>query len=93
MDDLRNRYADQILDLFGAGSTREFIRTSKYFPAGYVYVIAQDMEFMEFVISEDLVVDTGFGKEPGNNYRVELREWVNPVEYHNNEGAVEIYTL
>jgi len=51
------------------------------------------MEFMEFVISEDLVVDTGFGKEPGNNYRVELREWVNPVEFHNNEGAVEIYTL
>jgi len=93
MDDLRNRYADQILDLFGAGSTNDFIRTSKYFPAGYVYVIAQDMEFMEFVISEDLVVDTGFGKEPGNNYRVELREWVNPVEFHNNEGAVEIYTL
>jgi hypothetical protein len=48
---------------------------------------------MEFVISEDLVVDTGFGKEPGNNYRVELREWVNPTEWHSNEGATEIYTL
>ncbi|OPY54649.1 MAG: hypothetical protein A4E48_00228 [Methanosaeta sp. PtaU1.Bin060] len=93
MDDLRNRYADQILDLFGAASTADFIRTSKYFPAGYAFVVAQDMEFMEFVISEDLVVDTSFPKEPGDNYRVELREWVNPVEFHSNEGVAEIYTL
>ncbi len=91
MDDLRNVYADQLLDLFGAGSTNDFIRTSKYFPTGYAYVIAQDMEFNEFVISEDLAVDTAFGKEPGNNYRVELREWV-AFEFHNNEGAVEINT-
>lgn len=91
MDDLRNVYADQLLDLFGAGSTNDFIRTSKYFPDGYAYVIAQDMEFNEFVISEDLAVDTAFGKEPGNNYRVELREWV-AFEFHNNEGAVEINT-
>jgi len=91
MDDLRNVYADQLLDLFGAGSTNDFIRTSKYFPTGYAYVIAQDMEFNEFVISEDLAVDTTFGKEPGNNYRVELREWV-AFEFHNNEGAVEINT-
>lgn len=93
MDDMRKRYADEILDLFGANSTQDFLRTSQYVPAGYAYVVSQDMEFTEFVISEDLVVDTNFGKEPGDNYRVELREWVNPVEFHNNEGAVEIYTL
>lgn len=93
MDDMRNRYADQILDLFGAASLNDFIKTSTYVPAGYVYVIAKNAEFCEFAVSEDLVVDTSFGKEKGNNYRVELREWVNPCEFHNNEGASEIYTL
>jgi hypothetical protein len=93
MDDLRNRYSDQLLDLFGAGSTDEFVKTSAYWPTGYVYVVAKDMEFSEFVISEDLMVDTGFGKEPGDNYRVELREWVNVAEVHSNEGIAEIYTL
>ncbi len=93
MDDMRNRYADQILDLFGAASLGDFMKSSAYVPAGYVYVIAKDMEFCEFAVSEDLVVDTSFGKEKGNNYRVELREWINPCEFHNNEGASEIYTL
>jgi hypothetical protein len=93
LDDMRNRYADKVLDLFGASKLTDFVRYSLYCPSGYVYVVAQDMEFMEFVVSEDLVVDTGFGKEAGNNYRVELREWVNPVEFHSNEGVTEISTL
>jgi hypothetical protein len=93
LDDMRNRYADKVLDLFGASKLTDFVRHSLYCPSGYVYVVAQDMEFTEFVISEDLIVDTSFGKEAGDNYRVELREWVNPVEFHSNEGVVEISTL
>jgi hypothetical protein len=93
LDDLRKSYADEILDLFGAANTASFLRYSLYCPSGYVYVVAQDMEFTEFVISEDLVVDTTFGKEAGDNYRVELREWCNPVEFGSNEGVVEISTL
>jgi hypothetical protein len=93
MDDLRKRYADEILDLFGATNTQAFIRYSLYVPSGYLYVVAQDMEFSEFVISEDLRVDTSVGKDEGGNYPVVFREWGNPVEFHSNEGAVQISTL
>jgi hypothetical protein len=92
MDDLRNRYSDQILDLFGAGSTKDFIRTSAYCPAGYVFVVAKDMEFEEFVISEDLRVDTAIGKDEGGNFPVVLREWVSQ-EVHKPGGVTSIYTL
>jgi hypothetical protein len=94
MDDMRNIYADKIIDLFtGARTTADFIRTSGYCPSGYVYVVAQDMEFMEFVISEDLRVDTSIGKDEGGNFPVVLREWVNLNEVHNPEGVTEIYVL
>jgi hypothetical protein len=92
MDDLRKRYADEILDLFGASNTKEFIRTSAYFPSGFVYVVAQDMEGSEFVISEDLRVDTSVGKDTGGNFPVVLREWLNPVENHSNDWVAEIAT-
>jgi hypothetical protein len=92
MDDLRNRYSDQILDLFGAGSTKDFIRTSAYCPAGYVFVVAKDMEFEEFVISEDLFVDTSVGKNEEGNFPVILKEWVSQ-EVHNPGGVASIYTL
>jgi hypothetical protein len=92
MDDMRKRYADEILDLFGASDTKSFIRTSAYVPTGYVYIVAQDMEASEFVISEDLRVDTSYPKEAGGNFRVELKEWCNPVENHTNDWVVEIAT-
>jgi len=93
MDDMRKRYIDDILDLFGAANTQQFIKTSAYVPAGYVYVVAQDMEGTEFVVSEDLRVDTSVGKDTGGNFPVVLREWVNPCEFHSNEIAAEIYVL
>lgn len=93
MDDMRKRYADEILDLFGASNTQQFIRTSAYVPSGYVYVVAQDMEGTEFVVSEDLRVDTTVGKDTGGNFPVVLREWVNPCEFHSNEIVAEIYTI
>lgn len=92
MDDMRNVYADKILDLFGAGSTKDFIRTSAYCPAGYVFVVAKDMEFEEFVISEDLWVDTSVGKNEEGNFPVILKEWVSQ-EVHNPGGVCSIYTL
>jgi hypothetical protein len=93
MDDMRKRYADEILDLFGANATQDFIRYSAYVPTGYVYVVAQDMEGTEFVVSQDLTVDTSYPKQPGGNYYVELKEWCNPVEFHSNECVAEISTL
>jgi hypothetical protein len=92
MDDLRKRYADEILDLFGASNTAQFIRTSSYFPSGFVYVVSQDMEFTEFLVSEDLRVDASFPKDTGGNYPVVLKEWINPVGFISDEGAVEIAT-
>lgn len=91
MDDMRNKYADQILDLFNANKVTDFLRTSAYIPAGYVYVVAKDVEFAEFVISQDLRVKS-YAEQPGEVIPVELIEWVNPCEYHSNEGAVEINT-
>lgn len=93
MDDMRKTYADDILDLFGASNTQSFMRYSAYVPAGYVYVVAQDMEFTEFLVSEDLRVDTSVGKDTGGNFPVVLKEWINPVGFLSNEGAAEIYTL
>jgi hypothetical protein len=92
MDDMRKRYADEILDLFGAKAVSEFVRYSAYVPAGACYVVAKDMEFCEFVISQDLAVDTSYPKQEGGNYPVELKEWLNPVEFHSNEGSAEIIT-
>jgi len=91
LDDLRNKYADQILDLFGAGSTADFVRTSAFVPAGYAYVVAKDVEFAEFVISTDLRTKA-YAEQPGEVIPVELIEWVNPNEFHTNEGVVEINT-
>jgi hypothetical protein len=65
-------------------------RTSAYVPSGYVYVVAKDMEGTEFVISEDLSVDTTVGKDEGGNFPVVLREWINPVENHTNDWVAEI---
>jgi hypothetical protein len=93
MDDMRNKYSDQILDLFGATTTKDFIRTSAYCPAGYVYVVAQNMDYNEFLVSEDLRVDTTYGKKEGGNFYVELKEWINPCAFYNDLGASEIYTL
>lgn len=92
MDDMRNKYSDQILDLFGATSLNDVLRTSEYWPAGYVYVIAKDPEGSEFVISEDLKVKA-YAEQPGEVIPVELIEWINPCELHKNTIAAEIYTL
>lgn len=92
MDDMRKKYIDDILDLFAAGSAADFMRYSLYVPSGYVYVVAKDMDFCEMVVSEDLIVDADYPKEKGNNLYVELREWLNPNEFHSNEGVVEIAT-
>jgi hypothetical protein len=92
MDDMRNIYADKILDLFGASKTTDFIRTSKYCPAGFVFVVAKDMEFEELVISEDLRVDTSVGKNENGDFPVILKEWVSQ-EVHNPGGVTSIYTL
>lgn len=92
MDDMRKTYADDILDLFGAGSAKDFIRYSLYVPSGYVYVVAKDTDATEFVISEDVRVDTSVGKDTGGNFPVVIKEWVNPCETQSNEWAAEINT-
>jgi len=92
MDDLRNVYADQLLDLFNANNVNDFLRTSAYVPAGYAYVVAKDVEFAEFVISTDLRTKA-YSEQPGEVIPVELIEWVNPNEFHTMEGVAEIYTL
>jgi len=92
LDDMRISYADEILDLFQANAVSDFLRYSLYTPSGYVYVVAQDMDSNENVISEDLLVDGDYPKQPGNNYYVELRQWSNPNVFHSNNGCVEINT-
>lgn len=91
LDDLRNRYADKIMALFGASNIDDFVRTSAFVPSGYVYVVAKDVEFNEFVISTDLRAKA-YAEQPGEVIPVELIEWVNCCEFHSNEGVVEINT-
>lgn len=90
LDDLRNSYADQILDLFGAGSVNDFLRTSSYIPTGYVYIVAKDAEVAEFTVSTEMMVDNDYPREKGDNYWTEVREWINPFQCYDAEGFVEI---
>jgi hypothetical protein len=90
LDDLRNKYSDQLLDIFGASSVDDFLRTSSYCPSGYVYILAKDPEVAEFTISTEMTVDNEFAKEKGGNFWVEVKEWLNPFQLYDNEGYVEI---
>ena len=90
LDDLRNSYADQILDLFGAGSVNDFLRTSSYIPTGYVYIVAKDAEVAEFTVSTEMMVDNDYPREKGDNYWTEVRERINPFQCYDAEGFVEI---
>lgn len=45
---------------------------------------------MEFVASQDITIDDSYPKKEGGNYWIEVKEYVNPCEVHQNEGVVEI---
>ena len=90
MDDLRNPYADQILDLFGAGNVNDFLRSSGYCPSGYIYIVARDAEVAEFTVSTEMMIDNDYPREKGDNYWTEVREWINPFQCYDTEGFVEI---
>lgn len=80
--------------LFGKGEDdRSWMIESQFTPAGYAYVIPKDPKAGEFVVSEDINIADDYPKQPGGNFYVEIKEWVNPVEIHVGNAFVEINTL
>lgn len=93
MDSERRPFWKDIAELFGKGENDKkdsWMVESEYTPAGYVYIIPYDPQAMEFVISEEIDIDDEYGKQPGGNFWVEIKEWINPIEVHVNEAVVEI---
>jgi hypothetical protein len=77
--------------LFGKPDTdRSWMVPCQHCPEGYVYLVPYSPKAAEFVVSEDLMVADDYAKQPGGNFWVEIREWVNPAEIHENDAFVEI---
>lgn len=91
MNEERGTYIDEIAKLFGRQpQDTSYIVESDYFTAGYVYIIAKDMNAAEMIIAEDLNVDTNYPRQPGKNHYVEVGEWLNPIAVYDNKGFVEV---
>lgn len=79
--------------LFGkADDDRSWMIESQFTPSGYAYVIPYDPQAAEFVVSQDIDIADDYPKQPGGNFYVEIKEWINPVEIHVGTGFVEINT-
>lgn len=92
LDDMRKSYADEICGEFGAKpGDFSWIWETDYMPAGYAYIIGKDSDAAEFVVAEDVRVDSDYAKQPGGNYYTEIKEWVS-IEMHDPEAFVSIAT-
>jgi hypothetical protein len=90
-DSERNKFSEKISPLFGKSETDfSWMIINPYTPSGYVYVVTKDPQYMEFVASQDITIDDSYPKKEGGNYWIEVKEYVNPCEVHQNEGVVEI---
>ncbi len=92
MDSERKPYYHDIAGLFGAKNEKDksWIWTSKYISPGKVYLIPKDFLAAELVISENPKI-IEYPMSPGQNYWIELAEWVVP-EMHQVDAFVEIAT-
>ena len=79
--------------LFGkADDDRSWMIESQFTPSGYAYVIPYDPQAAEFVVSQDIDIADDYPKQPGGNYYIEIKEWINPVEIHTRTAFCEINT-
>ncbi len=91
MDSERIMFAEEIAKLFNKGpQDRSWIVESQYVPDGYVYLLPFDPQAAEFIVSEEIDIKDDYAKQPGGNFWVEINEWINPVEVHQNDAFVEI---
>jgi hypothetical protein len=89
-DDLGKRYVDKIGPLFGrVDRSLDFMVACDYFPADAVYVISKNMNAAELVIAEDYNIDANYPRQPGKNRYAEIGGWIG-IEFHNNQGFVEV---
>lgn len=92
-DDTKQPIWKQIASLFGKSendpkSSWQVPVGNLTLPRGKVYVITQDPDAAEFVISENPTLRE-IGIQQGGNYPIEMFEWVG-TEFHNNDGFVEL---
>ncbi len=90
LDSERRPYVDTIAGLLtGNEKNRDWIVYSDFVPAGYVYLVAKDPMFAEMVHAIDIMVEP-YPKQPGGMFMVEMKEWLSPIQVHNNGGVIEI---
>jgi hypothetical protein len=91
LDSERDPFTEKIAPLFGKAPTdRSWMIQSQFCPDGYVYLVPKSPKFGEFVVSEEITIADDYPKMPGGNYWIEIKEWINPAEIHQNTGYVEI---
>jgi len=89
----RQPFYRDIAPLFGKSPDADpysWIKETSYAPSGYVYVVASDPDAFEFIVSQEIDVDDRYPKQPGGNYWIEIKEWVRPIEIHDENSIVEI---
>lgn len=90
-DSQRIMFAEQVAALFGkAPNDRSWMAESEFVPDGYVYLMPYDPQAAEFVVSEEIDIKDDYAKQPGGNFWIEITEWINPAEIHQNNAFVEI---
>ena len=93
LDSERDPFSTRIAPLFGKSEDdRSWMVESQFTPTGYAYVIPYSPKAAEFVVSSDINIADDYPKQPGGNYYVEIKEWVNPVEIHVENAFCEINT-
>lgn len=91
LDSERMTFAEKVGELFGKGKgDRSWMIESQFCADGYVYIVPKSPKFGEFVVSQDIDIVDDYAKQAGGNFWIEVKEWVNPAEIHQNNGYVEI---
>jgi hypothetical protein len=91
MDSERRPFWKDIAELFGKSDTdKSWQLECQYCPSGYVYIIPYDPQAAEFVVSEEISIVDDYAKQPGGNFWIEIKEWVNPCEIHYPDAFCEI---
>jgi uncharacterized linocin/CFP29 family protein len=90
-DSERGVFWKQIAELFGKPETdKSWMVENQYCPSGYVYIVPYDPQAAEFIVSEEIDIVDDYAKQPGGNFWIEIKEWINPIEVHQNEAFVEV---
>ena len=85
LDSMRVSFADRMCGLFGKQvGDYSWAWVSDLCPSGYAFICPNNIMAGEMVFSQDITIDTDFGKDEGGNYFIKLYEWLSTSIYQDN---------